>query len=65
MSMIAYIFWGILVALVLFGVLFDKIFPNKVKFTVQEHNKSANQQLSENMAINNKNTNEITSTFIP
>ncbi|MFP7296860.1 hypothetical protein [Neobacillus niacini] len=65
MSIIAYVFWGFLAALVLLGVFFDKLFPNKVKFTDQEHIKSTNQQLNENASLNNKTTNEIGSTFIP
>jgi hypothetical protein len=65
MSIIAYLFWGFLLALVLFGVLFDKLFPNRVKFADQEHNKSTNQQLNENASLNNKSTNEIGATFIP
>jgi hypothetical protein len=64
MSFFAYLFWGLLLALVLLGVLFDKLFPNKVKFNDQEHVKSANQQLNENASLNNKSTNEITGTFL-
>ena len=65
MSSIAYLFWGILLAIVLFGVVFDKLFPNKVKFKDSEHLKSTNQQLSENASLNNKSTNEISGTFLP
>jgi uncharacterized membrane protein YciS (DUF1049 family) len=65
MSTIAYLFWGLLVGIVLLGVLFDKLFPNKVKFNDTEHVKSANQQLNENASLNNKSTNEITGSFIP
>jgi len=42
-----FLFWGILLAIVLFGVVFDKLFPNKVKFKDSEHVKSTNQQLNE------------------
>lgn len=62
MSFIAYLFWGILLAIILFGVFIDKVLPNRVKFKDQEHIKSSNQQLSENASLNNKTTNEITST---
>ncbi|MDR7079363.1 hypothetical protein J2Y03_004421 [Neobacillus niacini] len=65
MSSIAYLFWGILLAIVLFGVLFDILFPNKVKFKDQEHVKSTNQQLNENASLNNKSTNEICGSFLP
>ena len=65
MSFFAYLFWGLLLALVLFGVVIDKLFPNKVKFIDQEHNKSTNQQLNENTSLNAKSTNEIGSSFIP
>jgi hypothetical protein len=65
MSTIAYLFWGLLVGIVLLGVLFDKLFPNKVKFNDTEHVKSTNQQLNENASLNNKSTNEITGSFIP
>jgi hypothetical protein len=65
MSSIAYLSWGLLLAIVLFGVLFDKLFPNKVKFEDQEHVKSTNQQLNENAPLNNKSTNEITGSFLP
>jgi uncharacterized membrane protein YciS (DUF1049 family) len=65
MSIIAYLFWGLLVGIILLGVLFDKLFPNKVKFNETEHVKSANQQLNENASLNNKSTSEITGSFIP
>jgi hypothetical protein len=65
MSSIAYLFWGILVGIILFGVLIDKLFRNKVKFNDTEHIKSTNQQLNENASLNNKSTNEITGSFIP
>jgi hypothetical protein len=65
MSSIAYLFWGLLLAIVLFGVLFDKLFPNKVKFEDQEHVKSTNQQLNENASLNNKSINEISGSFLP
>ncbi|WP_045520582.1 hypothetical protein [Neobacillus niacini] len=65
MSIIAYIFWGILLAFVLFGVIFDKVFQNRAKFIDQEHIRSTNQQLNENASLNNKSTNEIGATFIP
>jgi hypothetical protein len=65
MSSIAYLFWGILLTIVLFGVVFDKLFPNRVKFKDSEHIKSINQQLSENASLNNKSTNEISGTFLP
>jgi hypothetical protein len=64
-SGIAYLFWGLLLGIVLFGVLFDKLFPNKVKFNDTEHVKTTNQQLNENASLNNKFTNEITGSFIP
>ncbi|WHX98097.1 hypothetical protein [Neobacillus sp. DY30] len=64
MSIIAYFFWGILLAFVLFGVFFDKLFPNRANF-IEDQNKSTNQQLNENAALNQKSTNEIGSTFIP
>jgi hypothetical protein len=65
MSIIAYLFWGFLLALVLLGVLFDKLFPNRVKFKDPEHVKSTNQQLNENISLNNKSTNEISGSFLP
>jgi hypothetical protein len=65
MSFFAYLFWGLLLALVLFGVAFDKLFPRRAKFIDQEHNKSTNQQLNENASLNTKSTNEIGATFIP
>jgi hypothetical protein len=65
MSSIAYLFWGILLGIILFGVLIDKLFRNKVKFNDTEHIKSTNQQLNENASLNNKSTNEITGSFIP
>ncbi|MCM3690850.1 hypothetical protein [Neobacillus niacini] len=65
MSSIAYLFWGTLVAIVLLGVVIDKLFPNKVKFKDSGHIKSTNQQLSENASLNNKSTNEITGSFLP
>ena len=64
MSFFAYLFWGILLALVLIGVVFDKLFPKSAKFIDQEHHKSTNQQLNENASLNTKSTNEIGSTFI-
>lgn len=65
MSSIAYLFWGLLLGIILFGVLIDKFFRNKVNFNDTEHIKSANQQLNENASLNNKSTNEITGSFIP
>lgn len=65
MSSIAYLFWGLLLGIILVGVLFDKLFPNKVKFNDTEHIKSTNQQLNENASLNNKSTNEITGSFLP
>jgi hypothetical protein len=65
MSTIAYLFWGILLGIILFGVLIDKLFRNKVKFNDTEHIKSTNQQLNENASLSNKSTNEITGSFIP
>ncbi|MEH7495687.1 hypothetical protein [Neobacillus niacini] len=65
MSSIAYLFWGLLGGIILFGVFVDKFFKNKVKFNDTEHIKSTNQQLSENASLNNKSTNEITGSFIP
>ncbi|MDQ1002075.1 uncharacterized membrane protein YciS (DUF1049 family) [Neobacillus niacini] len=65
MSSIAYLFWGLLLAIVVFGVLYDKLFPNRVKFKDTEHIKSTNQQLNENASLNNKSTNEISGTFLP
>ena len=65
MTIIAYLFWGLLVGLVLFGVLFDKLFSNSGKFIDQEHSKSTNQQLNENASLSNKSTNEITGSFLP
>jgi hypothetical protein len=65
MSIIAYLFWGLLLVIVLFGVVFDKLFPNRVKFNDAELFKSTNQQLSENASLNNKSTNEISGTFLP
>jgi hypothetical protein len=65
MSIIAYFFWGLLLAIILLGVVFDKLFPNKVNFNESEHLKSTNQQLSENASLNNKSTNEITGSFLP
>lgn len=65
MSIIAYLFWGLLLGIILLGVLFDKLFPNKVKFIDTEHVNSINQQLNENASLNNKSTNEITGSFLP
>jgi hypothetical protein len=65
MSIIASLFWGFLLAIVLFGVLFDKLFPNRVKFKDPEHVKSTNQQLNENASLNSKGTNEIGASFLP
>jgi hypothetical protein len=65
MSIIGYLFWGFLLALVLFGVLFDKLFPNKVKFKDPVYDKTTNQQLNENVSLNTKSTNEIGGTFLP
>lgn len=65
MSSIAYLFWGLLLGIILFGVLVDKLFRNKVKFNDTERIKSTNQQLNENASLNNKSTNEITGSFIP
>jgi len=64
MSIIAYLFWGFLLALVLFGLLFDKLFPNR-KFKDPSHVKSTDQQLNENISLNSKSTNEIGGTFLP
>jgi hypothetical protein len=65
MSSIAYLFWGLLGGIILFGVFVDKFFPNKVKFNDTEHVKSTNQQLNVNASLNNKSTNEITGSFLP
>lgn len=65
MSIIAYLFWGIILAIVLFGVLFDKLLPNKVKFKDPEYDKSTNQQFNENVSLNSKSTNEIGGSFLP
>jgi hypothetical protein len=65
MSIFAYLFWGFLLALVLLGVLFDKLFPNRVNFKDSEQVKSTNQQLNENPSLNNKSTNEIGGSFLP
>jgi hypothetical protein len=64
MSIIAYLFWGFLLALVLFGLLFDKVFPNR-KFKDPDRVKSTDQQLNENISLNSKSTNEIGGTFLP
>ena len=65
MSSIAYLFWGLLLGIILFGVLVDKLFRNKVKFNDTEHVNSTNQQLNENASLHNKSTNEITGSFLP
>ena len=65
MSSIAYLFWGLLLGIILFGVLIDKLFRNKVKFNDTEQVKSTNQQLNENASLNNKSTNEIGGSFLP
>jgi uncharacterized membrane protein YciS (DUF1049 family) len=65
MSSIAYLYWGLLLGIILFGVLVDKLFRNKVKFNDTEQVKSTNQQLNENASLNNKSTNEIGGSFLP
>jgi hypothetical protein len=49
----------------LFGVLFDKLFPNIVKFKDPEFDKTTNQQFNENVSLNTKSTNEIGASFLP